>query len=184
MKQIHLRNIPPPMETFEHIEFLTFLAKWIKPESYLEVGVRNGKCLKAISPMCKKCYGVDINFTEKEFDDNVVLFEMSSDDFFESNKDLKFDFVFIDGDHKKEQVLQDFINVSDQLIEDGFICLHDTYPYDNKLTDNKYCSNAWEAMLEIKKNYLNNWEILTLPFNPGLTIMKKMIINKQVSWEK
>lgn len=183
MQQIHLRNIPPPMETFDHIKFLVSLATWIKPESYLEIGVRDGKSLKEIAPICKKCYGVDIKLMEKDFDDNVILFEMSSDDFLDQNKDLKFDFVFIDGDHKKNQVIKDFINVSKKVIEDGFICFHDTYPYCESLTIDKYCSNAWEAILEIKKNYSKDWEILTLPFNPGLTIMKKISMNKQVAWK-
>ena len=37
MKPIHLRNVPPPAETFNHVEFLNNLIYWIKPEKYLEL---------------------------------------------------------------------------------------------------------------------------------------------------
>jgi hypothetical protein len=49
MIDIYLRNQPPPIETFDHISFISFLADWIRPEHYLELGVRSGinfKCNK------------------------------------------------------------------------------------------------------------------------------------------
>ena len=42
MQPIHLRNVPPPAETFAHTEFFDLLFKWIRPEHYLELGVRHG----------------------------------------------------------------------------------------------------------------------------------------------
>ena len=101
---------------------------------------------------------------------------MTSDNFFDKIKKeniSKFDLVFIDGDHSKEQVIKDFINVKDMVIDDGFVLLHDTYPCDERMTKSCYSDNAWEAVLYIKQNFLNEWEIITLPFNPGLTILKK-----------
>ena len=43
--------------------------------------------------------------------------------------------------------------------------------------------NCWEAMLNIKQRFRDEWEYITLPFNPGLTLMKKMDINKQLIWK-
>jgi predicted O-methyltransferase YrrM len=109
---------------------------------------------------------------------------MTSDEFFQVvNPNVKFDMVFIDGDHSKEQVLKDFTNVSEMVIEDGFVLLHDTYPCDENMELPNHSYNAWEAALQIKQNFKDQWEILTLPFNPGLTIMKKINHKKQLIWK-
>ena len=49
LSPIYLRNVPPPSETFDHVSFFKFLFSWIKPESYLELGVRDGKNFVAVS---------------------------------------------------------------------------------------------------------------------------------------
>ena len=51
------------------------------------------------------------------------------------------------------------------------------------MTQPFFSNNCWEAMLDIKQDYKNEWESVTLPFNPGLTIMKKMKGNKQLIWK-
>jgi len=56
MKPIHLRNIPPPLETFNHIALLEFFAKWLKPERYLEMGVRRGESFKKVARYCKEAH--------------------------------------------------------------------------------------------------------------------------------
>lgn len=38
-------------------------------------------------------------------------------------------------------------------------------------------------MIEIKQRYSDEWEYITLPFNSGLTLLKKMNINKQILWK-
>jgi len=60
MTPIHLRNLPPPDETFDHITFLRYMAQWIKPECYLELGIRDGRCFVVVAPFCKRAIGVDI----------------------------------------------------------------------------------------------------------------------------
>lgn len=184
MKPIYLRNIPGHPETYDHISMIDHLASWIKPESYLEIGVRDGKSLNVVSKYSKVCHAVDLKFINNNFDNNVITYEMSSDEFFiQKEKSLMFDFVFIDGDHSEEQVYKDFLNVSDFVIEDGFVLLHDTSPWCDEFLEPEWCNNAWEAALKIKNYHNNDWEILTLPFNPGLTILKKIKINKQLSWK-
>ena len=61
LKPIHLRNLPEPLETFDHAAFLAFIASWLKPERYLELGVRTGTSLVAVKDYCKEVYAVDIN---------------------------------------------------------------------------------------------------------------------------
>jgi len=186
MEPIYLRNIPSREypETYDHISMIEHLSKWIKPESYLEIGVRDGKSLNIASKYAKVCHAVDISFLHKNFTQNVITYEQTSDDFFDTLDDnIKFDLVFIDGSHEKGQVYKDFVNASNRVIDEGFVLLHDTSPCNEWMLDPSYSDNCWEAMLRIKKEFINDWEILTLPFNPGLTIMKKININKQLIWK-
>lgn len=185
MNPIHLRNIPSlgsPPELYNHPYLLEHFASWIKPDNYLEIGVRDGISLRPVSKWAKMCHAVDINFLVKDYADNVILYEMSSDEFFSKIQNIKFDMVFIDGDHSKEQVYKDFINVKDKVIDDGFIFFHDTYPYNESLLSPILSNNCWEAILQIKNEFYSEFEIITLPFTPGVTIMKKMKIHKQLIW--
>lgn len=186
MNPIHLRNTPLEtgiLEVYNHPFLLEHFASWIKPENYLEIGVRDGTSLLPVSKWAKKCHAVDVNFLHKNYTDNVLLYEMTSDDFFKQiDKNLKFDMVFIDGDHSKEQVYKDFINVKDILIDDGFIFFHDSYPHSEHMFNPTLCNDCWQAILKIKNEFYNEFEIITLPFTPGVTIMKKMKIYKQLLW--
>lgn len=181
---IHLRNIPNGNpELYNHPALLEHFASWLKPESYLEIGVRYGTSLVPVSKYAKTCHAVDIQFIHRKFAQNVIYYEMTSDNFFLKYPNLKFDMVFIDGDHSKEQVYKDFINVKDRVIEDGFVFFHDSYPHAEYLCAPQYCNNCWEAVFRIKTEFNREWEIITLPFTPGVTIMKKISINKQMVWK-
>jgi hypothetical protein len=188
MEKIYQRTTPEKfegsLETYSHYEIIEHISKWIKPSNYLEIGVRHGTVYNRVKNFAKKCYLVDINFLDIEYFENTLKFEMSSDEFFllEESR-VNFDLVFIDGDHSRDQVIKDFINVSSLVVEDGFVILHDTYPCDERMEDPGYSYNAWEAALYFKENFSEDWEILTLPFNPGLTLMKKMKRNKQLAWK-
>lgn len=187
MIPIHLRNDPfapgSSLETYKPFFILEHLASWIKPERYLELGVRDGATLRRVQKFSKECYGVDINFLNKDFDSNVNLFEMNTDQFFEQiDSYLTFDMVFIDADHSKEQVYKDFINVKDRVIEDGFIFFHDTYPHSDRMIHPIHSGDCYLTLKRIKQEFYKEWEILTLPFNPGVTMMKKMPLTKQLLW--
>ena len=184
MNPIHLRNIPPPAETFNHIHFLTVIAHWLKPERYLELGCRWGTSLIPISSYCKEVLAVDMNPPSYNIPQNCKVSISSTDDFFRSlDPDIKFDMVFIDADHSYEQSLLDFKNVKDRVIENGFVFLHDTSPYNEEYTKPNLCNDAYKTAKWIKNNLNTEWECVTLPFNPGLTILKRMDLDKQLAWE-
>lgn len=184
MIPIHLRNVPPPAETFDHFGFLHYIASWIKPEKYLELGVSDGKSLVSISPMCKESVAVDIKRPTLPIPENCRFFECSTDEFFKYlNRSEKFDMVFIDADHSHEQSFKDFLNVKDLVIDDGFIFLHDTYPFSEEFTSPGLCNDSYKTALRIKNEFGNDFEHLTLPFNPGLTILKKIDRSRQLIWK-
>jgi len=181
---IHLRNLPPPGETFAHIAFLEFMASWIKPERYLELGCRWGNSLIPISKHSKSVIGVDMDPPKYNVPSNARIEVCTTDHYFENtDKDIKYDMVFIDADHSYEQSLKDFMNVKDRVIENGFVFMHDTSPYHISYTDKSLCGDTWKAAKWIKNNLANEWEVLTIPINPGLTILKRMNIDKQLAWE-
>ncbi len=185
LSPIYLRNIPPPAETFDHVSFFKFFFSFLKPECYLELGVRDGKNFISVSEYCKKAIAVDI--LPQQFNKKLVksqIFEyhtMKTDSYFDNfDKNIMFDAVFIDADHSHEQSLKDFLNVKNYVIEDGFIFFHDTYPWDESFFDPGACNDVYKTALFIKQNFVDDFEIVTLPFNPGVTIVKKINRNKQL----
>ena len=70
---------------------------------------------------------------EKNFDENtrdlktsnkLNKFKSSSDVFFENNNEY-FDFIYVDGDHSKDQVLRDLENSWKKLNKNGFLLIDD-----------------------------------------------------------
>jgi predicted O-methyltransferase YrrM len=185
---MHLRNLPEDSprgaETFNHPEFFDLLFSYIKPENYLELGVRNGDTFLKVAKYCKNMIGVDISTNNFELENNMTFHVMSTDSYFEKlNKDVIFDCVFIDADHSHEQSLKDFLNVKDKIIEDGFIFFHDTYPYHEKYMDPGACNDVYKTSLYIKEKLIDEFEVITLPFNPGITLVKKMSRKKQLIYK-
>lgn len=184
MNPIYLRNLPPPAEKFDHVAFFDFIFSYIKPELYLELGVRDGRNFNTVSKHCKHAVGVDIIYPQFNLLSNQEYHQTSTNSFFESlNKDIRFDTIFIDADHSYEQSLKDFINAKEYLIEDGFIFFHDTYPCDEYWFNPGLCNDAYKTILHIKENFIDDFEVLTLPFHPGVSILKKMKRNKQLIWK-
>lgn len=180
MQEIYLRNVPPPLETLEHVAFLWLFAEWLKPERYLELGVRDGKCFQQIALLAKEAIAVDMVAPMFTVPDNATYITSTTDAYFDSIRGTKprFDMVFIDADHSYAQSYKDFINVKDYVIPDGMVFFHDTYPYSEELLQPHFCGDSYKTAIKIREEFGDEWEILTLPFNPGLSIAKK-IYNKK-----
>lgn len=183
MIPIHLRNLPPPIEKFEHILFFEYMASIIKPERYLELGVRCGSNFRRVAHHSKEAIAVDIVDHKFPLSSNMAYHQMTTDQYFSTlSPDIEFDMVFIDADHSHQQSLKDFENVSGYVIEDGFIFLHDTYPCHPQWITPSVCDGVYKTALFIKQNYADKFESITLPFQPGVTIVKKINRNKQLIW--
>jgi hypothetical protein len=184
MLDIYLRNQPPPVEKFDHTSFISFLASWITPHHYLELGTRSGDNFIKISKLSIESTAVDMDELKFSLPDNSNFFNGLTDEFFDTlNPNVKFDLIFIDADHSHKQSLKDFLNAQKFLIEDGFIILHDTYPIDESYLDPTICDDSYRTAHFIKQNLSDSFESLTLPFHPGLTIVKKMNKSKQLLWK-
>ena len=95
------------------------------------------------------------------------------------NANLKIDMLFIDADHSKESVLDDFKAYFDLVTVDGIILLHDSYPANEQDALPGYCGDCYKAIEELSKN-TEAYEMMTIPVPPGLTLCRKR--KKQVAW--
>jgi predicted O-methyltransferase YrrM len=84
------------------------------------------------------------------------------------------DMAFIDADHTSTVAFQDFEDLFPHLIESGIIFMHDTYPCDKKFLISEYCGDAWRVPDMIKAKYGRECEVLTIPIQPGLTMVRKV----------
>ena len=178
---------------FNHSEIIKIMCKNIKPKIYLEIGVDSGNTLVEIAPYCEKVVAVDFKKHEsltRTTIPNMEFYEMTSDDFFKywkekkdiESKNMKFDVVFIDAWHAADFAFRDFENVFPYVSENGFIFLHDTFPTYANYLDPRLCNDCWKTPHLIKKNYSQKIEILTIPFLPGLTIVRKL--GQELEWMK
>jgi hypothetical protein len=126
---------------------LNYLINQNDYRSYLEIGIRypHENFDKIV---CKDKTGVDPAVSAH----SVVT--MMSDKFFELNR-KKFDLIFIDGDHRYDQVMRDIGNALLILNDNGTIVLHDCYPKqeshqgDEKIEDT-WMGSVWRAFVHLR----------------------------------
>lgn len=192
------------------------LIKLLQPEVYCEIGVKKGYTFNAIAPLVKISIGIDP--ASWELKENTITSQwipnqngyrkirckMTSNQFAPLYHDwvgmAKIDFLFIDGDHSREQLRKDLMNYIPFVQEDtGMIFLHDTYPTNEKLAVKEYCHNAWEVANEIydadiysgwpKESHISDQErfyleIVTVP-GPwaGMSILRKRSKDRHMHWQ-
>jgi predicted O-methyltransferase YrrM len=163
-----------------HTDVIEFFASKVNPNLYVELGLYKGETINRVAKHAKRSIGVDLisGFSDKNFE----FFQMSTDDYLEilKKENLKIDMLFIDADHSYEQSLKDFDGYFEFVNDDGFIFMHDTYPISEKYLDKGYCGDSYKTAWHIRNNYKEKCEILTIPFHPGLSIIRKS--TKQLFW--
>lgn len=190
-KPIYLRNTPIRHRlTLNHIEFIEYLVRLIKPIHFIELGVQFGEATHKIIPHIKgNYYAVDmarsenIAYFEKTYT-NFQFNQTTTDDYFkdlQSKKiNLGLEMAFIDACHSHEATYRDFLNVKEHLSQDGIIIMHDMYPKDKESTHPDLSGDCYKTAEKIRKNHNNEFEIFTLPVEPGLSILRK--VPQQLSW--
>lgn len=167
-----------------HIDFIVNLADILKPKSYLEIGIYQCGLFNKMIPFCDQLVGVDIDPKAGTFmnKSNKAKFVCTSSKDYLRNSILKnelYDFIFIDGNHSKEQVAQDFTGALSILSDNGVMLLHDTYPKDLAATAKDRCDDGYLAIEQLSISS-KSYELMTIPMHPGLTICRKR--TRQVNW--
>lgn len=171
---LYRRLLPPPDESVNHPLLIFSIISSNNPsdKTYIEYGVRSGTTLLPISSIVKKSYGIDIQDTPV-VPDNCSFYKCFTDEFsIKYLPTLNYHFAFIDADHKFESCIKDFDYIYKYIQSSGYIFLHDTYPCEERFLDMGACNDCYKTPIKIKEKY-PDIEIVTLPLNPGLTIIRK-----------
>ena len=141
-------------------------------KNFIELGVAQGYLTEVIAKIVNCVYGVDVKIYNTNTH-NIKFFNTTTDEFFINNiNDLSFDYCFIDADHKSSQSFIDFENIYSKINMGGYIFMHDTYPGTLENLKPSACNDCYKTPLLIKEKY-PQLKMITIPANPGLTIIQK-----------
>jgi len=146
----------------DRIDILKLLVKKYQYERFLEVGVRGGYC--------------GYNDIDVPYKDGIEItpggpanFVMSSDEFFEQNRGLKYDLIFIDGDHTYKQSYKDIINALPYITHNlnSSILMHDAFPPSKAYAkeDGGSSGEVWKTIVHLRCT--TNLKIYTIDTDYG-----------------
>ena len=170
-------------------------------KSYLEIGLDNPnnnynkiKCelKECIDPFLEEHHknGFDAKLTNEFLKsvESILTYKMTSDEFFVQNN-KKYDIIFIDGLHTKEQVAKDIINSLKVLNPGGKIIVHDCLPNNERAqsvprVQAYWNGDVWRTIPELKKQ---NIKYFTVDCDQGLCVIDYIRVKKNLkeinSWE-
>lgn len=130
----------------DYLSALSTLHRELEAERYVEIGCRLGASLSLAKA---RAVAIDPDFEIRfPLAGTVSLFKETSDDFF-SRRDLSailggtFDLGFIDGMHRAEFVLRDFINLERHAHPGSVLVIDDVLPQNMSWTTRKRETQAW-----------------------------------------
>jgi predicted O-methyltransferase YrrM len=134
------------LDSMNYINALDHVHEILRPGSYVEIGCREG-----ISLSRARCpaIGIDPEFEIRQpLTAPTRIFKEASDHFF-ARRNLRdllggaFDLAFIDGMHRAENVLRDFINLERQADRSSVILIDDILPEQIEWTARERATQAW-----------------------------------------
>jgi predicted O-methyltransferase YrrM len=169
-----------------HEDFIPRLANIIRPKVYCELGLYQCVVFNKIIPYSEKLIGVDVNPDAGKYmhkSNKTIFINMSTSDYAKElhARPIGIDMLYIDADHSKVAVLNDFQNYFPFVKPHGLIIMHDGHPKDELSMIPGYCGDGWAAIEELSKN-AKEYEMVTIPVHPGLTICRKRKF--QLAWQE
>ena len=168
-----------------HEEFIELLAAVMRPKVYVELGLYECALFNKLIPYAGKLIGLDMKPNAEKFMKKIrgktEFICSTTDDLAKrlQNNPIQIDMLFIDADHAKEAVLNDFNNFFPFVAPHGLILLHDSHPKNTQYTNPGYCNDAYKAVEQLGKE-TTTYEMMTIPRHPGLTLCRKRAT--QLSW--
>jgi hypothetical protein len=144
--------------------------------NYLEIGVGDNDVFNSIPLKLKNKYGVDPLHGGN--------YRLTSDDFFEKYKHLKFDVIFIDGLHHYLQCQKDAISAINSLNKNGVIFFHDMLPNNSfeEMVPRKqaaWTGDVWKVAVELTNS--KNCDFRIINIDHGIGVLK---INDNFEYKK
>jgi hypothetical protein len=146
-----------------YVCLLERLHHWLRPTTYVEVGVGTGSSLALVGPGTVNI-GIDPNpQLTVALPANARIYRLTSDEFFATHGvtellgDSPVALGFIDGLHLFEQALKDLINLERQCARQSLLLIHDTFPID-ALTSSRerkttlWSGDTWKVMACLKEH--------------------------------
>jgi hypothetical protein len=130
-----------------YYDVLSRIHHFLRPKTYLEIGVASGASMKRVLPGTK-CIGIDPTPNPDPGLAHAQLFALRSDAFFAVH-DLRallggpLDMGLIDGMHLFENTLEDFINLERYAAPGGTVLIHDCLPFDEATSTRERKTTFW-----------------------------------------
>ena len=174
--ELSLRKFSYGYDITNRTSIINHLIKIYDYKSYLEIGVRDLRNFNSI--MCENKTGIDPN--PLKLNKNIII-KTSDKFFFELDKKVKFDVIFIDGLHLEDQVDRDIENSILHINDSGTIIMHDcnppsefhqreVYEVDGKLP--QWNGTTWRSFVK-NRMINNNVTMCVVDCDWGVGIMKK-----------
>jgi hypothetical protein len=139
------QNVLPDLAGGIYMITLSAIHNLLKPKTYFEIGTDRGDTL-ALAQCASLAVDPMFHLNKLELIESIVakpklmLFQMPSDDFFSLNDPeqllgAKIDFAFLDGMHRCEFLLRDFMNTERSCKPNSVIALHDCLPVETAITE-------------------------------------------------
>jgi hypothetical protein len=154
----------------------------LRPETYVEIGVGSGTTLALARPPTRVVAVDPEPVLTASPRTEMHLFTETSDEFFARRRLAgllsggSVTFAFIDGLHRFEQCLRDFMNLEAYCDARSVIVLHDTVPLDEPTQRRTretifWTGDVWKTVLVLQK-YRPDLDVFTIPAAPtGLTVV-------------
>jgi hypothetical protein len=177
----YIKEVGPLVHNgLQYLDFLALLDTTLRPSCYLEIGTCEGQSLAAF-----KC---DVLCIDPKFiiemsplrdRKRAFFFQMGSDDFFRQHRVRDFfatgpDICFLDGMHRFEYLLRDFINVEAACHRNSLILMHDCLPFNERMAERTARLDPLEDESTRRAWTGDVWRILTVlkKRRPDLRVMQ------------
>ena len=190
-------SVPPGLPEEEtisgaehYLATLSRIHEKLRPELYLEIGVRAGDSLRLAK---NSAIGIDPKMRLAEPNPAVVLYHETSDEFFDRHAaeaiDRSVDLAFIDGLHLFEYAFRDFMNLERRASPSGLIVIDDIFP-NHPLQGSRFrrtrvwTGNVWRLLLCLAEQ---RPDLFLLPLNDsptGLLLIAGLDPANRVLWQQ
>ncbi len=178
-----LAELELPGEDYLHV--LARVHAYVKPETYVEIGVARGDSLALLMPGTR-AVGIDPEpRVEAPLGPLKTIFAETSDEFF-ARRDLvaelggrRVRMAFIDGLHHFDFALRDFMNLEPLCDRDSLIFVHDCHPLDERTAAREQTTAFWSGdvwrLIGLLKRHRPDLSIRTIATPPtGLALITRL----------